>query len=239
MIRRRPGLALLALFAFLAAFTGLPAHAQTRSTVSKSAPTPVTQILEQIPKTHRENVAKVMTKPTLSAQYTEDPFEAHSSIYPWLLENPDRVSLAWKRLNVPCVEIGRVGEGQFTWTDENGSQLAWQSVAKLTDGLVWYATGKVKAATLLPMVPVKAVAVVKYPSQPTKTEGVVKLTPEASVYLLSESRAANAVLRMVGPAAPKLAEDGAEQLLYFFSGVATHLKDHPQKTPTLLAPKKN
>jgi hypothetical protein len=235
MFRRRSGFALLAL---LAAFTARPAFAQSRAPVAKSTSPNISQILELIPKIHRENVAKVMTKPTLSARYTEDAFEAHESIYSWLLDNPDRVSLAWKRLNVPCVEIGRTGDGQFTWTDENGSQLAWQSVAKMTDGLVWYATGKVKAATLLPMVPVKAVAVVKYPGQPTKTEGVVKLSPEASVYLLSESRAANAVLRMVGPAAPKMAEDGAEQLLYFFSGVATHLKNHPDKTPTLLAPKK-
>lgn len=235
MFRRLLGFALLALFT---TFAARPATAQSRAPAAKSAATAVSQILDLVPSVHRDAVAKVMTKPTLTAKYTEEPFEAHAHVYPWLLEHPDRVALAWKRLNVPCVEIATAGKDQFAWTDENGSQLTWQSVAKLTDGLVWYATGKVKAATLLPMVPVKAVAVVKYPSQPTKAEGVVKLTPEASVYLLSESRAANAVLRMVGPAAPKMAEDGAEQLLFFFSGVATHLKDNPDKVPTLLAPKK-
>lgn len=235
MFRRLLGFAVLALFT---TFAVQPATAQSRAPAAKSAATAVSQILDLVPSPHRDAVAKVMTKPTLTAKYTEEPFEAHARVYPWLLENPDRVSLAWKRLNVPCVEIANAGKDQFAWTDENGSQLTWQSVAKLSDGLVWYATGKVKAATLLPMVPVKAVAVVKYPSQPTKTEGVVKLTPEASVYLLSESRAANAVLRMVGPAAPKMAEDGAEQLLFFFSGVATHLKENPDKVPTLLAPKK-
>jgi hypothetical protein len=235
MFPRRLGFAVLAI---CSAFAGRPAFAQSRTPTTKPATSPVSQILELVPTAHRENVAKVMTKPTLSAKYTEESFEAHASVYPWLLEHPDRVALAWRRLNVPCVEIATAGKDQYSWTDENGSQLTWQSVAKLTDGLVWYATGKVKAATLLPMVPVKAVAVVKYPSQPTKREGIVKMTPEASVYLLSESRGANAILRMVGPAAPKMAEDGAEQLLFFFSGVATHLKENPDKVTTLLAPKK-
>lgn len=241
MFRRRLG---LTVFAFFPAFAGEPVFAQTRTpttaptpALSKPAISGTSQILDLVPAAHKDSVAKVITKPTLSAKYTEDSFEAHAAVYPWLLEHPDRVSLAWKRMNVPCVEILDAGHGTFVWTDENGSQLTWQSVAKLTDGLVWYATGKVKAATLLPMVPVKAVAVVKYPSKPTATEGVVKLTPEASVYLLSENRAANALLRMVGPAAPKMAEEGAEQLLFFFSGVATHLRNNPDKVQTLLAPK--
>ena len=235
MFPRRLGFAVLAI---CAAFAGRPAHAQSRTPTAKPANSPVAAILDLVPAAHRDAVAKVMTKPTLSAKYTEEPFQAHEGVYPFLLEHPDRVSLAWQRMNVPCVEIADAGNGAFAWTDENGSQLTWQAVAKLTDGVVWYASGKVKAATLLPMVPVKAVAVVKYPSKATATKGVVTLTPEASVYLLSESRAANAVLRMVGPAAPKLAEDGAEQLLFFFSGVATHLKDNPDKVPTLLAAKK-
>ena len=42
---------------------------------------------------------------------------------------------------------------------------------------------------------------------------------------------------MVGPAAPRMAEQGAEQLLLFFSGPARHLYKHPDEVPTLLAPK--
>jgi hypothetical protein len=216
----------------------LPVAAPPLLAQSKSKASPAAAILDAVPSAHKDAVAKVLAKPTLSAKYTEEPFKAHAAVYPWLLEHPDRVSLAWQRMNVPCVEITDAGNGTFAWADENGSQLTWQAVAKLTDGVVWYATGKVKAATLLPMVPVKAVAVVKYPSKPTDQTGIVTLTPEASVYLLSESRAANVLLRMVGPAAPKLAEDGAEQLLFFFSGVATHLRDNPEKVTTLLAAKK-
>lgn len=231
MLRRQ---LVFASFAILATFATRPLHAQT----PKSTTLPVSSILDLVPAAHRENVSKVITKPTLSAKYTEDAFQAHDTVYPWLLEHPDRVSLAWKRMNVECVQIDATGDGKFLWSDGNGSQLTWQTVAKLSDGLVWYATGKVKAATLLPMVPVKAVAVVRHPKKPTDTKGIVTLTPEAAVYLQSDSRAANALLRMVGPAAPKMAEEGAEQLLFFFSGVATYLKNHPDQVQTLLAKKK-
>ncbi len=224
-------------FAVLLIFASQSAFAQSR-TPTKPAPSSSAAVLDLVPANHREAVAKVMGKPTLTAKYTEDPFQAHEALYPWLLEHPDRVSLAWLRRDVGCVEIKDMGNGSFSWSDPDGSQLTWQAVAKLTDGVVWYATGKVKAAALLPMVPVKAVAVVKYPSKPTDQKGVVTLTPEASVYLLTDSRAANAVLRMAGPAAPKLAEEGAEQLLFFFSGIAAHIKDNPEKAQTLLAAKK-
>jgi hypothetical protein len=223
--------------AVLLVLAGQSALAQTRTPGAKSATSPAS-VLDLVPAAHREAVAKVMAKPTLTAKYTEEPFLAHEALYPWLLEHPDRVSLAWQRRDVGCVEIKDAGGGSFSWADPDGSQLSWQAVAKFPDGVVWYATGKVKAAALLPMVPVKAVAVVKYPGKPTDTKGVVTLTPEASVYLLSESRAANALLRMVGPAAPKMAEEGAEQLLFFFSGIATHIKANPDQAQTLLAPKK-
>lgn len=225
-------------FALLLILAGRPAYAQSRSPMAKPAVSPASAVLDLVPAKHREDVAKVMTKPTLTAKYTEEPFQAHAAIYPWLLEHPDRVSLAWQRSDVACVEIKDAGNGSFTWSDPDGSQLTWQAVAKLTDGVVWYATGKVKAAVLLPMISVKAVAVVKYPSKATEQKGVVTLTPEATVYLHSDSRAANAVLRMAGPAAPKMAEEGAEQLLFFFSGIATQIKEHPEKAQTLLAAKK-
>ncbi|QEL14682.1 hypothetical protein [Limnoglobus roseus] len=225
-------------FAVLLILAGQSAFAQSRSPTAKPAASPTSAILDLVPAAHRDAVSKVMAKPTLTAKYTEDAFQAHEAIYPWLLEHPDRVSLAWQRRDVGCVEIKDTGNGSFSWSDPDGSQLTWQAVAKLTDGVVWYATGKVKAAALLPMVPVKAVAVVKYPSKPTDQKGIVTLTPEASVYLVSESRAANAVMRMAGPAAPKMAEEGAEQLLFFFSGIASHIKENPEKAQALLAAKK-
>jgi hypothetical protein len=198
-------------------FASLLAFGQNKATsaptVRTMAATPVVPpaFLEAIAVNHRENVSKIVLKPTITAKYTEESFLAHENVYKWLLEHPDRVSLAWQRMKVECVEITDAGNGNFTWSDPDGSQLTWQSVAKLPDGLVWYATGKVKAAALLPMISVKAVAYVKYPSKPTETKGIVSFTPETVVYLQTDSRAANMVMRLAGPAAPKMAEDGAER----------------------------
>jgi hypothetical protein len=212
--------------AVLVAVAG-PAVAQPRA-----AAAPAAAVTDLVAAPHREAVGKVVARPTLTARYAEPAFAAPKELYAWMLDHPDRVSLAWTRLGVPCVEIRDAGNGRFVWTDEHGSELTWQAVGRFADGLVWYATGRVKAAALLPMVPVKAVAVVRYPAA-----GAGELKPEVAVYFQSESRAANAVMRMLGPAAPKAAEDGAEQLLYFFSGVAGYLQKHPEKVQTMLGPK--
>ena len=42
----------------------------------------------------------------------------------------------------------------------------------------------------------------------------------------------------MGPSAPRVAEQGAEQLLYFFNGIARYAQTHPEKAENLLAPGK-
>lgn len=224
MSRIRPALAVL-----LAAVAS-PAAAQVRQ------PTTSPGVSEQTRPEYREVVSKVVNRPTVTAKYAEPPLVADPAVYQWMTAHPDRVSLAWQRMQIPCVEIRDLGNGRFAWADENGSELVWHAVGNLADGVIWYATGKVKASPLLPMVPVKAVAVLKHPAVPTGKG--VELRPELQVFVQTDSRAANAILRMLGPAAPKAAEQGAEQLLYFFSGVATHLAKHPDRVQELLGPKK-
>ncbi len=40
--------------------------------------------------------------------------------------------------------------GLFLWSDENGSEVTWRVVGKHKEGLVWYATGKVKPGPVTP-----------------------------------------------------------------------------------------
>ena len=209
-----------------------PAAAQTRTTAPAAPPVP-----DAVAPAFRDAVGRVMKAPTVSTKYIEEGFPAHPHVYQWMLDHPDRVSLAWGRLQVPCVEITDLGNGKFHWTDETGSELTWQAVGKLADGLVWYATGKVKPAALLPMVPVRAVVVLRHPATAADAAGMATIKPEVSAYIQTDSRAANAILRMLGPAAPKMAEQGAEQLLYFFSGIARYLAKHPEQVQAVLGPK--
>lgn len=194
-------------------------------------------IVEKVAANRRDAVAAVMRQPTLATSATESTFAANHKLYAWMLDNPDRVSLAWQRLEIPCVEIQALGNNRFCWTDPNGSRLSWEPVARIEDGVVWYATGQVKPGALFPMVPVKAVAVLRYPGTATVKPDLHNLKPELKIYLQTDSRAASAVLRILGPTAPKLAEDAAGQLLYFFSGIAGHLGKHPAQTAMLLGPK--
>jgi hypothetical protein len=192
-------------------------------------------LLDAVAPAYRDAVAGVVRQPTLTAKATDDEFVAHAKVYEWMLEHPDRVALAWRRLKVPCVDITEQPGNRFHWADD-GSELTWLTVGRFAEGLIWYATGKVKPGALLPAAPVKAVAVLHHPKQAFDEKAAV-YAPTVTVYLQTDSRAAAAILRMVGPAAPRMAEQGAEQLLLFFSGPAQHLYKHPDEVPTLLAPK--
>lgn len=192
---------------------------------------------EVVDPAHRDAVLAVVRKPTLSTRGTHEDVLCTPAVYEWLLDHPDRVALAWQRLKVPCVEITDAGRGRFAWADGEGSELVWQKVGTFPDGLVWYATGKVKPSAVTPTVPVRAVVVMAHPRRP-KGDGTAVLAPSAQVYLQTDSKAANLVLKVLGPTAPKLAEQGAEQLLLFFAGIAGYAQSHPDKTDELLAPAK-
>ena len=88
---------------------------------------------------------------------------------------------------------------------------------------------------MTPTVPVQAVVVMTHPKKPAK-DGTAALSPAVQAFLQTDSRAANVVLRMLGPTAPKLAQEGAEQLLFFFAGVARYVQAHPEKADELLGP---
>ncbi len=213
----------------------VPQVIQVAGTQPAAAPKTV---LDYVAEPYREAVAAVFKNPTMTAKANEDEFAAHGKVYDWLIENPDRTTLAWQRLKVPCVEISSLGKGRFQWTDENGSELVWQCVGRFENGVIWYATGKVKAGTLIPSAPIKAVAVLQSPRSKPNAEGESSFKPTVHLYMHTDSRVANMILKMVGPSAPKLAEQGAEQLLFFFSGIAQYIHRKPEKMEALLAPKK-
>ena len=186
---------------------------------------------------YRDAVMKIVKQPTISTKAAAPDVVCTVSMYEWLFDHPDRVALAWQRLKVPAVPITDVGNGQFAWADENGSEVTWRVVGTFKDGLVWYATGRVKAAAAAPSVPVKAVAVLTRHQKAAK-DGVASFSTGVQIYLVSDSKVATAAIRLMGPSAPKVAEQGAEQFLEFFNGIAEYVQKNPTKADALLAPKK-
>ncbi len=188
---------------------------------------------------YRDAVMKVVKQPTVSTRATAPDLVCTVSMYEWLFDHPDRVAMAWNRLKVPAVPITDAGNGLFAWTDENGSEVVWRTVGTFADGRVWYATGKVKPGAVGPSVPVKAVAILTHPKKATK-DGVASFSTSVQIFMVSDSKAATVALRLMGPAAPKVAEQGAEQFLEFFNGIADYVQKNPTKADALLAapPKK-
>src|SRR5437870_6069230 len=78
--------------------------------------------LETIPAGWREVVAKVVQQPTLTTH--AGPDEVRGRLYEWLLERPDRASVAWRRLGVPCTPISDLGQGRFGFSDGQGTDVA-------------------------------------------------------------------------------------------------------------------
>lgn len=185
----------------------------------------------------RDTIEKVLAQPTICATCPLEEFACSGATYLWLLDHPNRVSLAWQRLEVGAVEIQATKDGRFVWKDENGSELTWTTVAKSGEGRVWYAEGKVKPGMLLPMVSVKAVAVLRHGIHKTEN-GKPTIRHQVEVFLQTDSKAAILATKMLGSAAPKMAEQGAEQLLLFFSGIARYVDRNPAKAEVLLAEKK-
>ncbi len=221
----------------------LPASAaEPRPVVPAStsgAPAKPKSITDCVSENYRETVAGIIKAPTITAKATDDEFAAHPTVYDWLVEHPDRTTQAWKRLKIPCVDITDLGKGQFFWSDETGSELTWQTVGRFEHGVVWYATGKVKPGALLPTIPVKAVAVLHAPRGAVDKEtGHATFKPTVQFYLVSESRFAAGLVKMMGPSAPKMAEESAEQFLFFFSGIARTIARKPEQLEPLLAPAK-
>lgn len=217
-----------------------PAAAQPKGEGSVYGPRktglPLPVALESMPAATREALSKVMKDPTITALSEADEFVAHPDMYQWLLDNPDRTATAWRKLGVGAVEIKKMKDGRFAWKDENGSELVWQTVAKGPTGRVWYAEGRVRPAPLMPTFPVTAVAVLTHADKP-RTTGDAVITQQIEVFLHTDSKAASLVTKLLGDGAPKMAQQGAEQLLTFFSGIARYAHDKPDKAPAVLGEK--
>ncbi|HEX4591166.1 MAG TPA: hypothetical protein VH120_14605 [Gemmataceae bacterium] len=187
--------------------------------------------LDILPASFREPIAKIVRDPTLAAHGSAEEFPAGP--YDWLLEHPDRVATAWRRLGIPCVAILPKGDGRFTWVDADGSNVSWVTAYRGQDMHIWYADGQAKPATTLPLIPVRAVAVLRHAHRADES-GQILVKHEVDVYLQTDSKAAALVSRLIGPAAPRMAEQGATQLLLFFSSLAKYLDERPDQVPTLL-----
>jgi hypothetical protein len=190
--------------------------------------------LDSINPALRERVHKVLFQPTLATHAPAEEFQASPKIYHWLMDHPDRTTLAWQRMGVPCSPIADRGQGKFSWSDTQGSEVIWSTVVDTPQMRVWYAEGHVKIGALVPSIPIQFAVVVRHAIPSTE---VGKIQHEVDIFCHADSRAVNLVYRLVGPTADRMAQEAAEQMLLFFSAMSTYLTQHPQQVERLLAPR--
>jgi hypothetical protein len=182
-------------------------------------------------------VKQMMDRPTVQARGPIDSFTCTPEQYSWLLDNPDRAVTAWRRLGAKCVSIQRRGPTKFGYTDEGGTDLTWELIHQAPGMRIWFAEGKVKASSVLPLVPVKALVVLRYTEGKT-AEGASMVQHHSEVIIHTDSKAAAAVTKMMGQSAPKLAEQGLGQLQIFFSALSCYVDRHPERVDTLFRQEK-
>lgn len=189
--------------------------------------------VEDVPIKVRERVRLVIEQPILVTRGPVEAFVCQPETYFWLLDHHDRGAAAWKRLGAQCLDITDRGGGRFGWADELGSDVHWDAVLTTPQVRVWYAEGRIKPGSLLPMVPVRAVLVLRHAQGQDGGDTVIR--HQADLFLHSDSKAAAVVTRLLGNSAPRLAEQYIGQVEMFFSALAAYLKQHPERAPALLA----
>jgi len=196
------------------------------------------QALAKEPWAHRADVRQVLEQATLVSQGVAEKFPCKPQQYYWLLDHPHRAVSAWRRLGAKCVSIVPREDGFFVWNDGQGSEVVWEIVQRGPGQHVWYAEGKVKPAPLVPAVPVKAVAVLRYQETAPAEGGGTVIEHQALLCAATDNKTAVMITRLLGPAAPRMAEQGLGQLQMFFGGLSWYLLRHPEQTPLLLQPEK-
>lgn len=190
----------------------------------------------QLPPQLHDKLKSLLECPTLFTHGPAESFVCHPVVYHWLLDNPDKAALAWKRLGVGCLDIQRLREGpfpQFTWADDQSGHIWWQAIHSGPTLRIWYAEGKVRPAPLLPQVPVRCAVLLRH--QPIRENGPTAVVQhQADVFVHTDSTTTALVLRMMGPSAPRLAEQAVGQLQMFFAALAWYIHQHPHRSEQLL-----
>jgi hypothetical protein len=189
--------------------------------------------LDRLPLHVRDGARVTIEKPTVYSHGPAETFACDPAVYYWFLDHPDRAVAAWRRLGAKCVSISDRGNGRFGYADEAGSDLVWETVFRAPNLRIWYAEGKVKASPLLPLVPVKAVVLLRH-AEGRGREGTPVIQHQTDMFLRTDSAAANLASKLMGASAPRMAEQCLGQLQMFFAGLAWYAHRHPDRAEAIL-----
>jgi hypothetical protein len=188
--------------------------------------------LDDLPKGVRDAVRAVLERPTLHTSGPSESFTCKSAQYYEFLEHPDRAVAIWRKLGAKCLSITDRGKGSFGWADERGSDVHWDMVLSGPKTRVWYSEGQVRPNAWLPTISFQAV-VVLHLSETKDGEGHPMIRHQAELFLHSDNKTAALATRLLGPSAPRLAEQYVTQIQTFFSALSWYCAQHPEALESL------
>ncbi len=196
--------------------------------------TTATLPLDQMPPAMSSAVKKVAEHTTVYARGATEEFPCRPALYYWLLDHPDSAIEGWKRLGARCVSIDDKGEGRFSWSDGNGSEIHWVTAYKSETLRIWYAEGSVKPGKAVPKVGLEAVLILRHLER-KDGDGRPVMYHQADLMLHTDGKVAAAVAKTMNASAPHLGEEYLSNVERFFSVLACYLDQHPEQLKALLS----
>jgi hypothetical protein len=190
--------------------------------------------IEQLPSEVQAKVKALVDRPTMRTQGSVEIFNCQPEQYFWLLDHPELTAKLWRALGAKVTEIKNHGGGHFSWQDDNGSKVEWDTVLRTSEYRIWYAEGKVKPGLLLPMVSVRAVLAVRH-AEGQDGDGKPAVRHQIDLILQTDNAAVALAARLLGASAPHLSEQYVGQIEMFFGAMAWYLDQHPRHAAVLLA----
>jgi hypothetical protein len=132
------------------------------------------------------------------------------------------------------VDITDRGGGRFGWSDGKDSDVHWDTVYQSDELRVWHAEGQVKGGPLMPTVPFQALVVLRHVNGKDE-KGRTVVRHQADLILHTDSRSAQVATKVLGPTAPRLAEQYVTQMEMFFSALPWYIQRHPERAEELLS----
>ncbi|MCI0683245.1 MAG: hypothetical protein L0Y71_14175 [Gemmataceae bacterium] len=189
--------------------------------------------LELLDERQRQLAKQVLDKAAFTAKGPSESFYCKPEHYQFFLDHPHKAVAAWRKLGAKCVTITSKADQRFGWSDEHGSEMTWETIHRGVELHIWYAEGKVRPGPVLPLVPIKALVVMRHKER-RSDDGATLVQHRADLFVQTDSKTAAMLTRMLGPASQRIAEQGMGQLQLFFSGLSWYLDRHPDKAEMLL-----
>ncbi len=181
----------------------------------------------------RDQVKSITDQTTFCARGPAESFTCKSDHYHYFLDHPDRAVTAWRRMGAKCVSIQPLANDHFSWSDDNGGKVTWETVHRGQGVRVWVAEGKVRPLAVMRLVPVKVVVILRY-TENKNAEGVATITHQTDLFVHTESDVLSLAAKVLGGSVKGKAEEGLGQFQMFFSYLSWRLHRHPEQVAALL-----